>query len=171
MSIDALNDLPIKTVNGATIYIRDVAYVHDGSPPQRNVVRVDGRRAVLMTILKSGSASTPGHRRRGQGALAEAEGDPAVVPAYFAVGDQSLFVKGGRLRRGEGGGDRRRRPDHPDDPVVPGLLAIDGDHRHLHPPGDPGLHRRPLRPRPDAEHYDPGRSGPGGGHTGGRRPP
>jgi multidrug efflux pump subunit AcrB len=93
VSIDALNDLPIKTVNGATIYIRDVAYVHDGSPPQRNVVRVDGRRAVLMTVLKSGSAST----------LAIVDGVKALLPKLketlppslhiSLVGDQSLFVK------------------------------------------------------------------------------
>lgn len=57
-AVDALNDLPIKTIDGATVYMRDVAHVRDGSPPQRNVVRVDGGRAVLMTILKSGSAST-----------------------------------------------------------------------------------------------------------------
>jgi multidrug efflux pump subunit AcrB len=56
--IDELNNLPIKQVNGATIYMRDVAHVRDGAPPQRNVVRMDGHRGVLMTILKSGSAST-----------------------------------------------------------------------------------------------------------------
>jgi multidrug efflux pump subunit AcrB len=56
-AIDQLNDLPIKTVDGTTVLMRDVAHVRDGSPPQTNVVRVDGRRAVLMTILKSGSAS------------------------------------------------------------------------------------------------------------------
>jgi multidrug efflux pump subunit AcrB len=56
--IDELNNLPIKQVNGATIYMRDVAHVRDGAPPQRNVVRMDGRRGVLMTILKSGTAST-----------------------------------------------------------------------------------------------------------------
>ena len=56
--VDELNNLPVKQVNGATIYMRDVAHVRDGSPPQRNVVRMDGRRAVLMTVLKSGSAST-----------------------------------------------------------------------------------------------------------------
>ena len=58
VAVDELNDLPIKTVNGATLYIRDVAHVRDGSPPQRNVVRVNGGRAVLMSVLKSGSAST-----------------------------------------------------------------------------------------------------------------
>ena len=52
------NDLPIKEVNGAMIYIRDVAFAHDGSPPQTNVVQLDGRKGVLMTVLKTGSAST-----------------------------------------------------------------------------------------------------------------
>ncbi len=56
--IDELNDLPIKSENGAVTYVRDIAYVHDGHPPQTNIVRVDGRRAVLMTIQKTGSAST-----------------------------------------------------------------------------------------------------------------
>jgi multidrug efflux pump subunit AcrB len=53
-----LNKLPVKQVNGATIYMGDVAHVRDGFPPQRNEVRMDGQRGVLMTILKSGSAST-----------------------------------------------------------------------------------------------------------------
>ncbi len=53
-----LNNLPIRTVNGAILYIRDVAHVRDGFPPQTNIVRVDGQRAALMTILKTGSAST-----------------------------------------------------------------------------------------------------------------
>jgi multidrug efflux pump subunit AcrB len=54
----ALNDLPIKTVNGAVIRIRDVAQVHDGYEPQQNIVRLDGTRGVLLTILRSGTAST-----------------------------------------------------------------------------------------------------------------
>jgi multidrug efflux pump subunit AcrB len=56
--VDELNNLPIKAVNGAVIYIRDVAHVRDGNPPQTNIVRVDGKRAVLMNIMKTGSAST-----------------------------------------------------------------------------------------------------------------
>ena len=56
--LERINDLPVKEVNGTIIYIRDVAYVHTGSPPQTNLVRVNGSRAVLMTILKAGSAST-----------------------------------------------------------------------------------------------------------------
>src|SRR6202035_1124218 len=56
--LEKINDLPVKKVNGTIIYMRDVAYVHQGSPPQTNLVRVNGSRAVLMTILKAGSAST-----------------------------------------------------------------------------------------------------------------
>src|ERR1700692_4430525 len=56
--LDRINDLPVKKVNGTIVYVRDVAYVHEGSPPQTNLVSVHGPRAVLMTILKEGSAST-----------------------------------------------------------------------------------------------------------------
>ena len=56
--ISQLNDLPIRVVNGATVFIHDVAYAHFGAPPQINMVRVDGANAALMTILKTGSAST-----------------------------------------------------------------------------------------------------------------
>src|SRR5258705_11244636 len=57
-TITGLNNLPIKAVGGTTIYIRDVANVRDGFPPQTNIVRVDGRRSTLMTIQKIGNAST-----------------------------------------------------------------------------------------------------------------
>jgi multidrug efflux pump subunit AcrB len=57
-TVPELNDLPIKVVNNSTIYIRDVAHVRDGFSPQTNVVRQDGRRGTLVTILKAGSAST-----------------------------------------------------------------------------------------------------------------
>ena len=52
------NDMPVKEVNGAMVYMRDVAFVHDGSPPQTNIVQMEGRKGVLMTILKTGTAST-----------------------------------------------------------------------------------------------------------------
>src|ERR1019366_2135967 len=57
-TIAALNDLPIKTSNGATTYVRDVAFVSDGFSPQINIVRMDGQRGVLMVIYKNGAAST-----------------------------------------------------------------------------------------------------------------
>src|SRR5665213_58618 len=57
-TIEELNNLPIKTVNGATIYVRDVAHVRNGFSPQTNIVRVNGRRAALMVIRKTGKVST-----------------------------------------------------------------------------------------------------------------
>jgi multidrug efflux pump subunit AcrB len=56
--VDELNNLPIKSVNGAMIYIRDVAHVRDGNPPQTNILRVDGHRATMLSVLKTGAAST-----------------------------------------------------------------------------------------------------------------
>ena len=57
-TIEQMNNLPVKTVNGATIYMRDVAHVRDGSPPQNNVVHVNNGRAVLASVFKNGNAST-----------------------------------------------------------------------------------------------------------------
>lgn len=57
-TVPELNDLPIRNVDGTTIYIRDVAHVRDGFPPQTNIVRVNGQRASLLTIQKAGNAST-----------------------------------------------------------------------------------------------------------------
>ncbi len=57
-TVAELNDLPVKTVNGVTIYIRDVAHVRDGFSPQTNIVRQDGSRGTLITVLKNGGAST-----------------------------------------------------------------------------------------------------------------
>jgi multidrug efflux pump subunit AcrB len=92
-AIASLNDLPIKTVDGATIYMRDVANVRDGYPPQQNIVRVNGSRAALMTILKSGAAST----------LSIVDGVKALLPRLkqtlpaalkiTPLADQSLFVR------------------------------------------------------------------------------
>src|SRR5215469_10169318 len=56
--LDQLNDLPIKSVNGAMVYIRDIGHVHEGFAIQQNIVRVNGQRAVLLTIMKAASAST-----------------------------------------------------------------------------------------------------------------
>jgi multidrug efflux pump subunit AcrB len=58
LEVPTFNNMPIKTVNGATVYLRDVAYVHRGSPPQTNTVLVKGRQSVLIQIFKSGDAST-----------------------------------------------------------------------------------------------------------------
>jgi multidrug efflux pump subunit AcrB len=91
--INQLNDLPVKKVGGTIIYVRDVAFVHDGYPPQTNEVRVNGSHAVLMTILKAGSASTLDIIDGVKGLLPKiSESLPAGLELN-AVGDQSIFVK------------------------------------------------------------------------------
>lgn len=91
--LEELNDLPIKTVNGATISIRDVAQVRDGYQPQQNIVRRDGVRGALLTILKSGSASTLDVVARVKSAMTRIRGGlpPEIHIQEFA--DQSLFVR------------------------------------------------------------------------------
>ncbi|MGF7183420.1 efflux RND transporter permease subunit [Tunturiibacter psychrotolerans] len=93
-SIAALNNLPIKTVNGSTTYIRDIGNVRDGFPPQTNIVRVDGQRAALMTIQKTGNASTLQiiSDVRAQLPLIAAQLPPAL--RMQPIADQSVFVRG-----------------------------------------------------------------------------
>ena len=91
--LDRINDLPVKKANGTVIYLRDVAYVHNGSPPQTNLVRVNGARAVLMTILKAGSASTVAVIDGIKSALPRVEESLPSSLNFRAVGDQSIFVK------------------------------------------------------------------------------
>ncbi len=92
-TVAELNNLPIRSANGATIYVRDVAHVRDGYPPQTNVVRSDGVRGSLMSILKSGNEST----------IDIVAGVRALLPAVLSslppelrvkpVADQSVFVR------------------------------------------------------------------------------
>jgi multidrug efflux pump subunit AcrB len=87
-----LGDLPIKVVNGATVYVRDVATVRDGNPPQTNVVHVNGNRSVLMMVLKSGYTSTldiiAGIKKK---IAAYKDSLPDSLKVGF-VGDQGVFV-------------------------------------------------------------------------------
>ncbi|HEY7284197.1 MAG TPA: efflux RND transporter permease subunit, partial [Vicinamibacterales bacterium] len=91
--IDELNDLPIKTVGTTPIYIRDVAHVRNGYPPQTNIARVDGQRAVLMIVQKVGNASTLDIISRVKQAVAQAL--PGLPPSLTVkpLADQSLFVR------------------------------------------------------------------------------
>lgn len=88
-----LGNLPIKTVNGAMVYIRDVADVHDGNSPQTNIVHVDGNRSVLMSVLKNGSTSTlaivDGIKEKLQQIKSSLPENLKVQP----INDQSLFVR------------------------------------------------------------------------------
>jgi multidrug efflux pump subunit AcrB len=92
-TIEGLSNIPLKQVNGATIYLRDVANVSDGSVPQTNIVRQNGHRGVLLSVLKSGSAST----------LSVVKGIFDLLPRIkqtvppqlkiTPIGDQSIFVR------------------------------------------------------------------------------
>jgi multidrug efflux pump subunit AcrB len=92
-TVAELNDLPITIRNGSVIYVRDVAHVRDGYPPQTNIVRRDGHRGVLMSVLKTGGASTLDIIKEIKQRL------PSIrdqLPQGFnvdLVGDQSLFVR------------------------------------------------------------------------------
>lgn len=92
-SIDELNNIPIKVVNGATIFVKDVGQVHDGWLVQQNVVREDGRRSVLLSIIKNGNASTLDVVNAVRDALKTAR---AAAPPGLKINelfDQSVFVK------------------------------------------------------------------------------
>ena len=102
-SVNELNDLPVKTVNGATIYMKDVAHVRDGFSPQTNAVLENGQRGVLMSIYKTGNASTLNIVDRVKAMLVYNAGsypEGLQVSQFF---DQSLFVRAsiyGVLREG-----------------------------------------------------------------------
>jgi CzcA family heavy metal efflux pump len=92
-TIPELNELPVKTVNGSTIYMRDVAHVRDGFAPQTNIVRMDGVRGALMSMLKVGTASTitivNGVKRMAETAAQSLPPEMTITPLF----DQSLFVR------------------------------------------------------------------------------
>src|SRR5712672_1968815 len=94
LKVEDLGDLPIKAVNGAMVYVRDVAGVRDGNSPQTNIVHVDGNRSVLMMVLKVGSVSTldiiAGIKQK---VIDVKDSLPDALKIGF-IGDQSLFVRG-----------------------------------------------------------------------------
>ncbi|HWU35084.1 MAG TPA: efflux RND transporter permease subunit [Methylovorus sp.] len=92
-AMDDIGNFPIKVVNGATVYIRDVASVRDGNPPQSNIVHVDGAKSVLMSVLKNGATSTldivSGIKDRLQEIKPTLPDNLEAVP----INDQSIFVR------------------------------------------------------------------------------
>src|ERR1700722_2011894 len=93
-SIGELNRIPIKTIGSTTIYVKDVAWVRDGFPPQTNIVRVNGQRSVLLTIQKAGDASTLKVIAGIKSLLPQIA---TTVPAQLKMeplADQSIFVLG-----------------------------------------------------------------------------
>src|SRR3977135_2033210 len=92
-TVKELNDLPIKTVGTNTIYIRDVAHVRDGNPPQTNIVHRDGQRAALMTVLKSGNASMLDVIAKIKEAMPRSLASLPPELQVRPIADQSLFVR------------------------------------------------------------------------------
>jgi multidrug efflux pump subunit AcrB len=92
--VSGLADLPIKAVNGAMIYLRDVAQVRDGYPPQTNIVHVDGGRSVLLTVEKSGATSTLAIIQGIKAKMAQIKASLPAALVVAPIGDQSVFVTG-----------------------------------------------------------------------------
>jgi multidrug efflux pump subunit AcrB len=102
-SIDDLNNIPVKFVNGATVFVKDVGQVHDGNLVQQNVVRTDGRRSVLLSVIKNGNASTLAVVNGVKQALTVARAAAPPGMQIKELFDQSVFVKEsiqGLLREG-----------------------------------------------------------------------
>ncbi len=92
-TIEGLNNLPIRQVNGAMVYVHDVAHVRNGFPPQTNIVRVDGQRSSLLSVIKTGNASTLNIVK---GILAKADSLKSQLPPQLKItplADQSIFVR------------------------------------------------------------------------------
>jgi multidrug efflux pump subunit AcrB len=93
-TIEELNSLPIKTVDNTTIYIRDVAWVRMGYPPQQNIVRVDGRHATMLVVEKAGAASTLDIVKGIKELLPDVKAGLPPQLEISALADQSVFVRG-----------------------------------------------------------------------------
>ena len=91
--VEEMNDLPISSSNGAVTYIRDVAHVRDGAPPQTNIARLEGRRAALMTVLKNGTASTLDIIHAIKAKLPQIQSQVPPSLKIEPIGDQSIFVR------------------------------------------------------------------------------
>jgi CzcA family heavy metal efflux pump len=102
-TIAELNDLPVKTINGSTLYMRDVAHIRDGFSPQTNIVRADGNRGALMSIYKNGNASTLQIVSGVKNIVEQAAQSLPPALKITSLFDQSLFVRAsieGVLREG-----------------------------------------------------------------------
>src|SRR6202041_688614 len=92
-SIEDLNNIPIRFANGATIFVKDIGQVHDGNAVQQNIVRTDGRRSVLLSIIKNGNASTLAVVNAVKQAMVVARAAAPPGMRITELFDQSVFVK------------------------------------------------------------------------------
>jgi multidrug efflux pump subunit AcrB len=92
-TIEDLNNIPVKFANGATVFVKDVGQVHDGNAVQQNIVRTDGRRSVLLSIIKNGNASTLAVVNAVKQAMVVARAAAPPGMQIKELFDQSVFVK------------------------------------------------------------------------------
>jgi multidrug efflux pump subunit AcrB len=92
-TIDDLNNIPVKFINGATVFVKDIGQVHDGSAVQQNIVRADGHRSVLLSIIKNGNASTLAVVKAVKAALNVARSAAPPGMHINELFDQSVFVQ------------------------------------------------------------------------------
>jgi AcrB/AcrD/AcrF family len=166
-TIAELNDIPIKYVNGQTVFVRDIGQVHDGWAVQQNIVRENGRRSVLLSVIKNGGASTlavvDGVRKVLKIAREAAPPGLSNQRTVRSVEARDRFDRKRGPRRGD-----RSRADGADDPIVSRLMAVDPDRVDLDSAVDPDVDRGPVLPRPYAQHHDARRHGARGRHSGRR---
>ena len=163
--LDELNNLPIKTVNGGTVYMKDVAQVHDGFSVQNNIVRTNGSRGVLITITRNGKASTLAIVDAVKAALNK---NSCQCPsgAESRCAGRSIHLRS-RIHPGRGAGSAHRRgADRLNDSALSGKPAQHLDRLHLHPAVDSGFafHSQPVGT--DHQCHDSRRTGAGGRHSG-----
>ncbi len=167
-TIADLNRIPIKTIGSTTIYMKDVAWVRDGFPPQTNIVKVNGQRSVLLTIQKAGNASTLNVIAGIKASFTSDCDDGSTPVADDPAGGSIDFCSRRDQRSGQGNPDRRL-PYRFHDSRIPRQLAKHCDHRYLDPSGDPDLDHRLQCDRSNDQHHDPRGTRSGGRHTGRRR--
>ena len=166
-TVAALNDIPIRQVNGTTVYLRDVAHVRDAWAVQQNIVRTGGKRSVLLTIIKNGEASTLDVVKAVKEAL---PGVRAAAPPGMEIKelfDQSVFVSdsiNSVLREGAIAAGLTALMIL----LFLGILALDRGCDGVDPPIDPDLDRGAVGAGRDNQHDDLGRPGAGGRHLGRR---
>ena len=165
-ALEDLNDLPVKTVDGATIYLRDVAHVRDGYSPQQNMVRVDGHRAVLTTVQKNGSVSTLDIIQHVKDLLPKIKAGAPPELNIGLVGDQSIFVKA--AVSGSSRSHHCGALDCTDDSLVPRKLALNVNYHDVDSTFDFDVHSGTVDNRRDDQCHDLERAGTGGGYLGRR---
>ena len=139
-TIEDLNRIPIKTVGGTTIYIRDVAWVRDGFPPQTNIVRVNGQRSVLLTIQKANASDTK--RDSLASRLCNIKSGHRSAAAKYRPAGGSIYFCAWRDQWGRAGNADCRVPHGFHDPRLSGQLAKHRYHHNLYTASNPDLHHR-----------------------------